>query len=367
MKVCVFHNLSGGGSVRVLNNTINDIKKDGNSVDVYTITEKDRGSWLNIKEKQYTIKINPPKNLFLRMLWTIFSLPKKHHELAIKINSLDYDIVVVHHDYFTKSPYILRYLERQSIYFLHEPPREFAERKILLSEGLKSLLVNIIRLPVYFVDKENVKKASVIVANSYYSKSVIKNYYKRESKVYYPRIDRKVFVPMKKDRDIVLLIGGLNGIKGHDFVLKSLKKTGIKNKVVIVGDGTPQYCRYLKSFEDKNTNIELINGHVTDEELSALYNRSIIHCIGAICEPFGLTSIESQACGTPVVAVSEGGLTETIKENSSGYTSPRDTALFANKILRAINRSKGMRAECIANSKKFISDFDITKYESSRR
>jgi glycosyltransferase involved in cell wall biosynthesis len=62
-----------------------------------------------------------------------------------------------------------------------------------------------------------------------------------------------------------------------------------------------------------------LRGGIDDRELVALYQSSVATiCAGAV-EPFGLTTIESLACGTPVVAVNEGGYREVVKQGENGY------------------------------------------------
>jgi glycosyltransferase involved in cell wall biosynthesis len=49
-------------------------------------------------------------------------------------------------------------------------------------------------------------------------------------------------------------------------------------------------------------------------------------------EPFGLVTLEALACGTPVVAVCEGGPREILVEGVTGRLVPRDEANFADAL-----------------------------------
>jgi glycosyltransferase involved in cell wall biosynthesis len=62
--------------------------------------------------------------------------------------------------------------------------------------------------------------------------------------------------------------------------------------------------------------------------LADLYRRAKLTLVAHIREPFGLVAIESQSCGTPVVAVGEAGLLETVTEDT-GVLTRRDEAEFA--------------------------------------
>ena len=49
------------------------------------------------------------------------------------------------------------------------------------------------------------------------------------------------------------------------------------------------------------------------------------------------TGIESQACGTPVIAFNSGGLEDVVDDKKTGYLiKPFDYKLLANKILRIL-------------------------------
>ena len=76
----------------------------------------------------------------------------------------------------------------------------------------------------------------------------------------------------------------------------------------------------------------MFENNVAEDNLIKLYNRAKITLCGAVMEPFGLTPIESMACGTPVVAVREGGLRESVAHGRVGYLSDRDPMNFGRYI-----------------------------------
>jgi glycosyltransferase involved in cell wall biosynthesis len=54
-------------------------------------------------------------------------------------------------------------------------------------------------------------------------------------------------------------------------------------------------------------------------------------------EPFGLTVLESTSCGTPVVAVAQGGYRETVIEGVNGYLTERNAASLGEGIIRIMH------------------------------
>jgi len=76
---------------------------------------------------------------------------------------------------------------------------------------------------------------------------------------------------------------------------------------------------------------------VSDEELVLLYNKSKLLVYTPYMEPFGLVPLESMSCGTPVVAVREGGVSETVINGKTGILTERDVMIFANEVKTLLN------------------------------
>lgn len=68
---------------------------------------------------------------------------------------------------------------------------------------------------------------------------------------------------------------------------------------------------------------------IPDSELVRLYNTAKVFVYSSILEPFGLAPVEAMACGTPVVAIKEGGVRESVVHNETGFLTDRDEEAFA--------------------------------------
>ena len=65
-------------------------------------------------------------------------------------------------------------------------------------------------------------------------------------------------------------------------------------------------------------------------------------------ETQGLVALESIACGTPVVAVDDGALSETVTDGETGYHyEPGDVDGFAAAIRRALDRQSRLGERCL--------------------
>lgn len=120
--------------------------------------------------------------------------------------------------------------------------------------------------------------------------------------------------------------------KGFDFTIRSLSLIDEQKrpKLVIVANSTnPGWEDHLVRMAERlRVNLE-IKKAISDSELIGWYNRARLFVYAAILEPFGLAPVEAMACGTPVVAVKEGGVRESVLDNETGILTPRDEHDFA--------------------------------------
>ena len=77
---------------------------------------------------------------------------------------------------------------------------------------------------------------------------------------------------------------------------------------------------------------------IKDDELTLLYNKAELVVYSPYLEPFGLVPLESMACGTPVVAVKEGGVRETVIHKKTGLLIDRDEELFGEAITKMLSK-----------------------------
>jgi len=333
-KLAIFHNLPGGGGIRMLNNIV-DRYKEVYDITIFVIGDIAPETRQKIKTEY--IPAIPWSGFILRNLWIMLKLPHIHKKLANIINGT-HDEALVTHDYFTKSPYILRYLTIKKVYLCQEPQREFYESWHIHAPTIKDKIANIFRYQIKIIDRLSARSADVLVCNSMYSKKVIATAYGKVATVVYPGVSEKFFTPNSGIKEkMILCIGGINPIKDQLFLVKSLCSLLTDYKIVLVGRGKAEYANKILSYSG---NIKIIE-NVSDEELKRLYQMALVTCITAHNEPFGLSSIESQACGTPVVAINEGGVKETMLEGKTGYMSGRNESEFRSCVKNAIkNHSK---------------------------
>jgi glycosyltransferase involved in cell wall biosynthesis len=106
-----------------------------------------------------------------------------------------------------------------------------------------------------------------------------------------------------------------------DVAIEASRLAGIPLR--IVGRG-PEEVRLRKRANGRP--VEFL-GWRTSEEIRELYQTSSMVVLPGV-EDFGIVPVEAQACGTPVVALDEGGARETIVSGVTGaLTAPGPHAL----------------------------------------
>ena len=75
---------------------------------------------------------------------------------------------------------------------------------------------------------------------------------------------------------------------------------------------------------------------IDDGHLRDLYNKARMVLFAPYLEPFGLVPVEAMACGTPVIAVREGGMKETVVHNETGLLVERDEMAFSEAVSRLL-------------------------------
>jgi glycosyltransferase involved in cell wall biosynthesis len=134
----------------------------------------------------------------------------------------------------------------------------------------------------------------------------VKRYYNKESAIVYHPVDADFFMPQDKDGDFYLVVSALVPYKRIDLAVEAFNELGLPLK--IIGTGTD-----FKHLQKKaRPNIQFL-GWQSDEAVRDYYARCKALIFPGI-EDFGITVLEAQACGRPVIAFSAGGALETVDE-----------------------------------------------------
>lgn len=159
-------------------------------------------------------------------------------------------------------------------------------------------------------DKCAADRVDYFIANSRYIAQRIKKYYRRDSDVIYPcvHINRSPFV---EKEDFYLVVGRFTWYKRIDLAVAACTKLG--RRLVVIGSGDEE--SRLRAIAGPT--VEFKGGGLSDEEVRDYYLRAKAFLFPGE-EDFGITPVEAQSAGTPVLAYGRGGACETVEDGRTG-------------------------------------------------
>ncbi|NIT04315.1 glycosyltransferase [Candidatus Saccharibacteria bacterium] len=262
----------------------------------------------------------------------------------------DYDLVISSSSRFAHG--VVTKPETKHVCYMHSPGRMFWEPHQYFGKdsNLRKLLSPALS---YFRLWDGAASARVdrFVANSKNTARRIKKYYGREASIVHPFADLERFAPkpesgeQRTESSYYLVVTRLAPWKRVDVAIEAAKKVGVRVK--IVGSGPDR-----KRLEGIKGASAKILGSVGDGELARLYQ----NCRAFIMtqeEDFGITALEAQAAGCPVVAYGAGGALETISEGKTGEFFYPQTGVALAKALKSFDPKKYKLEDCRANAQRF--------------
>ena len=171
-------------------------------------------------------------------------------------------------------------------------------------------------------DRRWSRRVTRFIANSRHVAQRIRRSYDREADVVYPPVDTSYWTPGEgKGSGAFLVAGRLVAYKRIDVAIQAARAA---DAPLIVAGAGPELAR-LRRIAGPDVRFIV---DPTRDELRDLYRGATALIIPGT-EDFGMTMIEAQACGTPVVALGRGGATEAVRDGVTGslYGDPDPTAL----------------------------------------
>ncbi len=315
MKVALVHDQlqEFGGSERVLIS----LKKIFPSADVYTLVY-DRRKLESFQKliKDWSIKVSwfgkipflknyySPFRFLTPLIWESFDFSK--YDLVISSSGSWMSKGIK-----TKKPTL-------HISYIHHPPRYLYGYETAI-EWQKYLPIkiygHIINHFLRLWDFESSQKPDYLIANSQETRQRIQKFYRRDATVIYP----PVYITPKSNGNIIyqksnyfLTVSRLAKAKHIDVLINAANK--MKFNLKIVGIGRDE--KYLKSIAGKT--VEFLN-HLSDHQLTKLYQNAKAFLFAAVDEEFGIAPVEAMGHKIPVIAYNSGGIPEYLKNGVNGY------------------------------------------------
>jgi glycosyltransferase involved in cell wall biosynthesis len=236
-----------------------------------------------------------------------------------------YDVIISSHHTLAKG--ILRTADQTHICYCHTPARslwelphdEIQRAPAMLRPFVKHLLHGLRNW-----DFDTASRVDKFIANSAITAHRIAKHYRRESTVVHPPIDTKRFTPGGAVGDYYLVAARNVPYKRIDLAIAAAAKLG--RHLIVTGDGTDKLA-------NASQNVTFL-GKVSDAKLMTLM-REARALLFPQHEDFGMTVLEMNACGRPVIAYGKGGALETIINEETGILFAEQTVnSLADAILR---------------------------------
>jgi len=258
------------------------------------------------------------------------------------LRALRPDVVWLNPCRYIQTPWLSRDLAGISAYYCDEPRRSDYDLDARASTRRLTRLPYLpLRSAARWADRSTARSAAAVATNSSFSVDRIRTAYGRDAVVIPCGVSERFSPPPgPSPRDHLLSVGSLIPSKGHDLAVRAASASGLGLPVTVVaprGDRDEE-TRLRSIAHDAGVPLVIRTG-VTDAELVSLYRSAAITLYLARGEPFGLASIESQACGTPVIVSDDGGLPETLVNGCTGWAVPRRLDVVADRISQLGHRS----------------------------
>ncbi len=193
------------------------------------------------------------------------------------------------------------------------------------------------------------QRPDVFVSISQEVKTRIQKYYHRPSDIIYPPLflqDAKRG-SMKKlnEPPFLLIVSRLVPYKRIDLAIHACNRLGLPLRII----GSGSELRYLRRIAGPT--VKLL-GNLNDAEVIMCYK----NCRGLIFpgqEDFGLTIIEAQHYGKPVLAFKAGGALETVIEGETGLFFEKQTVASLTKQLDKFIHFRYNKEDCLKQAEKF--------------
>ena len=210
-------------------------------------------------------------------------------------------------------------------------------------------------------------RVDFFAASSRNSARRIQKYYRREAEVIYPPVDIQSFSLAAERDDFYLVVSPLVSYKRVDLAIAACN--ALKRRLVVIGRGEQE--RALRKMAGPTVSFL---GFQSDAAVREHYAR----CRALLFpgeEDFGLTPIEAQASGRPVIAFGRGGAPESVKgffpgeliepESSSGVFFAEQTV---NSLAEAIQAFESVESRFSpAAIRAQVERFDVLNFKAEMR
>lgn len=343
MKVAVVHDdfIQHGGAERL----VLGILKIWPQADVYCVSVS--GIWKREIKKQFFKEIKTTWIDSLPFKERLFRYYYSFYPLAVESFNFDgYDLVISSSARYAHG--VLTKPGTAHVAYVNSPAR-FLWQENLAPKGF--IARQVLRWHRAW-DKAASTRPDFMIANSATPAKRIEEYWGRKADaIIYPFVDLERFRADSFGEDkpetesYFLVVTRLSKWKRVDIAIEACNKLSLP--LLVVGEGE-EFSR-LKRLAGPTVKF---SGRIQDGQLPGVYRHSRA-LIMTQEEDFGVTSLEAQACGKPVIAWGVGGALETVVPGITGAFFEKQDPESLQEVLEQFDRQLYIRENCIIQARKF--------------
>ncbi len=331
MKVAVIHNLLPGGARRRLEQQLHHLQED--------VVEICLAGAASVTADPIVVAYRPlaaraPRAARPPLRYIdLAMLELAWQRVAGALRRVRADVVFANPCHLLQAPGALLATSSRSLYFCDEPRTPDGDPAVL---AVRNSRTRSLYGPLYAaerrLDRWATLRATRIATNSHHTAEQIRLTYGRPAEVLPMGVPVGFTASFERPRHL-LSVGSLTPDKSHDLVLRAAAAARSRWPVLIVAPRPDPTAEQALAALARSLAIPLtIRTAISDAELVHAYQAAQATLYLARAEPFGLASLEAQACGSPVIVAAEGGLPETIIPGATGWAVPRSPSAAAARL-----------------------------------
>ena len=375
MKIAIWHNLPSGGGSRALSYHINGLHQRNHEIEIWS-NSPDADGFMSIPagikihqipliRSEKTTFGDKIKSFFFEKDQNMLNMEAHCQQCANEINAGKFDVLFANSCFYYAVPFIGKYINIPKALYLGEPFRFFYESlPRLVWEAPKGAKGQLLRRSYWLPflkdlwterknrvqmreERQNYEAFDKVLVNSIYSAESCLKAYGSPAEVCYLGIDASIFqANTLSSSDYVIGLGNFYVNKNPQLAIEAIAEMQEKKPKLI----------WVANMADKNYSQKMIllaqklgvdfeiKTMIADDELVNLLSNALCMIYTSQLEPFGFAPLEANACGTPVIALQEGGVKETIIHHKNGFLSNRNPKNIA-QYLDLLTKNKDLRTE----------------------
>lgn len=250
--------------------------------------------------------------------------------------------------------------------YCHTPARYlWSQADAYATPGLKGRLrgagLSLFRSRLQRWDRDTARHVTHFLANSTHTRDEIRRVYDRDAEILFPPVRTDYFTPDPgvAREDFLLVVSALEPYKRIEVAIDAAALAG--RPLVIIGTGSHEHAlrRHAHGARPPGAARPPVRflGHARDDAVREYMRRAHAFLMPQT-EDFGITPVEAQACGTPVVALDAGGAHDTVVDtptgDRTGSLAPQPTPRSLADAIARLPQNQGILGDaCRRNALRF--------------